>query len=130
VTSASLTDERLSDIADTFFGAVSAGDMETVRNSYRPDATIWHNFDNATQTVEENLQLLSWVSQNWVGFHFAEVRRHAIEGGFLQQHTMRGQGPDGTPFESPAVLLVRVDDDGLIASIEEYFHPGQVPLPS
>lgn len=115
-------------IADKFFSAATAGDIDTLRSIYSPDAQIWHNFDNATQTVDENLQLLGWVSENWSNFRFEDVRRHDIPGGLIQQHTMRGEGPDGQPFEAPAILLVRIAD-GQITGIEEYFDTGQVPLP-
>jgi uncharacterized protein len=122
-------EQAVHDIADCFFDAVADGDMKTVRDIYTEDAQIWHNFDNATQTRDENLQLLDWVSQNWRNFRFENVRRRIVDGGFVQQHTMRGEGPDGTPFEAPAILLVQVNENCFITRIEEYFHPGQVPLP-
>jgi ketosteroid isomerase-like protein len=121
---------EISDLADEFFGAVTAGDMATVRRLYAPDATIWHNFDNTDQTPEQNLTLLSWVSANWVDFRFSDVRRHSIDGGFLQQHVMNGKDPEtGQAFAAPAILMVLVDG-GRITRIEEYFDPGQVPLPA
>lgn len=121
-------DDTHAALADRFFGAVAAGDIDTVRDCYASDAQIWHNFDNAVQTRDENLQLLSYVSTNWKNFRFEDVRRTPIDGGFVQQHVMRGEGPDDQPFESPSILVVKVND-GLVARIDEYFHPGQVPLP-
>lgn len=121
-------DPQLNELADRFFGAVSAGDMDIVRDTYTPDAQIWHNFDNAVQTREDNLQLLSWVSANWVNFRFEDVRRHAIDGGFVQQHVMRGESLEGKPFESPSILVVSVSDDH-ITKIDEYFDPSQAPFP-
>ena len=45
------------DLADRFFAAIPKGDLEAVRAIYAPDAQIWHNNDQATQSVEENLQI-------------------------------------------------------------------------
>jgi ketosteroid isomerase-like protein len=115
-------------LADRFFGAVSGGDLETVRACYAPHARIWHNFDNTEQTRDENVQLLSWVTSNWKNFRFENVRRRLTDDGFIQQHVMRGEGPDGTPFESPSILILTVNDSQ-ITRIEEYFDAGQVPLP-
>ncbi|OLT11751.1 hypothetical protein BJF78_26145 [Pseudonocardia sp. CNS-139] len=123
-------DPALVDIAVAFFEAVSQGDMDAVRDMYSPEVLVWHNFDRKWQSREENLQLLSWVSKNWVNFRFEDVRRQAIAGGFLQQHTMRGEDTDGVPFDSPSILLVWVDERMLITRVQEYFESGQVPLPT
>lgn len=117
-------------VADELFGAVAAGDVETLRRLYAPDATIWHNFDNADQTPEQNIELLTWVAENWVDFRFTDVRRRVIDGGFLQQHVMTGRSAaTGESFVAPAILLAFVAD-GRITRIEEYFDAGQVPLPA
>lgn len=116
-------------LADRFFEAISAGDMQTVREIYAPDATIWHNFHPTDATREENVQLLTAVTSAWTNLRFESVRRQATDYGFVQQHIIRGEGPDGTPFEAPAILLVTVRD-AYVARIEEYFDPAQVPMPS
>lgn len=119
-------DAGTNELADRFFGAVSAGDIDTVRECYSPDARIWHNFDNVETTREENLQLLAYVTENWKNFRFENVRRRPMEGGFIQQHEMHGEGADGKPFMAPAILLVSVQD-GHVSRIEEYFDVGQCP---
>lgn len=120
-------DAHMTEVADRLFGSVMAGDVDSVRDLYTPDTRVWHNFDNSEQTRDENLQLLSWISANWANFRYEDVRRRAVDGGFIQQHVMKGEGPDGKPFESPAVLIVSVDD-GKVTRIEEYFDLAQVPL--
>jgi ketosteroid isomerase-like protein len=41
-----------------FFSALEAGDIETLREIYAPDAVIWHNDDLIEQPVDENLKVL------------------------------------------------------------------------
>jgi hypothetical protein len=41
-----------------FFAALEAGDIDTVREIYAPDALIWHNDDLVEQPVDENLKVL------------------------------------------------------------------------
>jgi ketosteroid isomerase-like protein len=128
VTSTSLDHESsLFAFADRFFGAVAAGDIDTVRACYSPDVRVWHNFDMVEQNREENLQLLAHVSATWKNFRFEDVRRRIVEGGFIQQHTMRGEGPDDKPFECPSLLIVQVEGDTIVR-IEEYFDPHQTPM--
>jgi hypothetical protein len=119
--------QTLDDVADRFFTAVEAGDIDTVRKIYSPDVRIWHNFDDYASTREENLQVLGWVSANVPGFRFEEVRRSYVPGAFIQQHVIRGQKPDGTEIRCPAILKVECSD-GCIDRIEEYFDLSQMPL--
>ena len=119
--------KALDDVADRFFAAVEAGDIDGVREIYSPDARIWHNFDDYASTREENLQVLAWVSQNVPGFRFEEVRRNYIPGAFIQQHVIRGQKPDGSEIRCPAILKVECSN-GHIDRIEEYFDLSQMPL--
>src|SRR5690242_16000124 len=102
-------DAALLALADRFMTAVASGDLRTVRELYAEDATIWHNNDGATQTVDENLRTLEWVHRNIAGFRYEDVRRHATDTGFVQQHTLRGRAPSGAALEVPACLVVTVD---------------------
>jgi ketosteroid isomerase-like protein len=47
------------DVVVRFFAALEAGDIETVRAIYSPDALIWHNDDLIEQPVEDNLKVLA-----------------------------------------------------------------------
>ena len=37
------------EIAERFFRAIEAGNVEAIRAIYAPDAVIWHNNDNLEQ---------------------------------------------------------------------------------
>lgn len=118
--------KALDDVAETFFAAVERGDIDTVRDTYSPEARIWHNFDNYASTREENLGVLRWVSNHVEGFRFEDVRRTFLPGAFLQQHVIRGRDEAGNEINCPAILKVDVVD-GHITRIEEYFDAGQMP---
>ncbi|ANZ23740.1 ketosteroid isomerase [Rhodococcus sp. WB1] len=107
------------DLADRFFAAVRAGDVDTLTNLYAPDARIWHNDDGREQTVEENLRVLRWLTRTLEDFRYEDVRRDAVPDGFVQQHVVRGALPGHGPLEVPAALFVRVVD-GRITRIDEY----------
>jgi ketosteroid isomerase-like protein len=107
------------DIAAALMSAIAAGDIDTLRRLYAPSARIWHNGENAEQTVEENLRILRWLARNVRDLRYEEIRREPTAAGYVQRHVLRGSVPDGTPIEVPACLFVTVAD-GRIARIEEY----------
>ena len=115
------------ELADRFFTAIPKGDLETVRAIYAPDALIWHNNDQTTQSVEQNLQVLAWVTKNIAGLRYEEIRRHVTPSGFVQQHVLRGMAPNGKPLEVPACILCSVKD-GRITRLDEYLDSAQIAV--
>ncbi|MFF0492005.1 nuclear transport factor 2 family protein [Nocardia sp. NPDC004068] len=109
----------MDELADRFFAAVSAGDVATLTELYAPDARIWHNDDNAEQTVAENLRVLRWLSRTVEDLRYEDIRRHPLPDGFAQQHVLRGRLAGHGALEVPACLFVRVRE-GRIVRIEEY----------
>jgi ketosteroid isomerase-like protein len=102
-----------------FFAALEAGDIDTVREIYAPDAVVWHNDDLVEQPVEENLKTLAGTVRAIAGLHYDVVRRFATDDGVMQQHVLRGRLPDGTEAELHAAMYLQVRD-GHITRIEEY----------
>ncbi len=107
-----------------FFAALEAGDIDTVREIYAPDALIWHNDDLVEQPVDENLKVLQGLHRAVSGLHYDIVRRVSAPDGVLQQHVLRGSLPDGTEVELHAAMYLRVKD-GHVTRIEEYLDSGK-----
>jgi uncharacterized protein len=102
-----------------FFTALEAGDIETLRAIYAPDALIWHNDDLLEQTVEDNLKVLQGLHRAVTGLRYDVVRRAAVADGVLQQHVLRGTLKNGAAVELHAAMYLQVRD-GHITRIEEY----------
>jgi ketosteroid isomerase-like protein len=111
------------DVAERFFAAIEAGDVERIKAIYAPDAVIWHNNDQKEQTVDENMRVLNWVVRNLKNRRYRVTRRVAIPGGFLQQHVLEAETANG-PFSMPACIIVEVKD-GRISRLDEYLDSGQ-----
>lgn len=111
-------------LAERFTRAIEQGDIEAVTACYAPEALIWHNFDNAEQTVEENLRVLRWMARVLPERRYDILRRVAIPGGYVQQHVLTGRQPNGAAFAMPACLVVEVRD-GRIRRLDEYLDPAQ-----
>jgi ketosteroid isomerase-like protein len=106
-------------IADRLFKSIEAGDLESVRGIYAPNARIWHNTDGLEQAVEQNLATLKWVIANIRDIHYTDVRRESTVTGFVQQHVLRGRLKSGREFNLPACILAAVEN-GRIVRIDEY----------
>jgi ketosteroid isomerase-like protein len=110
-------------LADRLFGAIEAGDVEGVRGCYAPDVRVWHNFDDKTQSLEENLTTLSWMVGRLGDRRYDISRRDVVADGLWQLHVLRGTVVStGEPFAMPAAMLLTMAD-GRITSIAEYLDP-------
>ena len=114
-----MTETEILALAERFMGAIQAGDAETVRACYSPDARIWHNNDNIEQTVDQNMKVLNWIARKLPQRHYRVLSREALKDGFMQQHVLEATLPDGTAWAMPACVVVRMKD-GAITRLDEY----------
>ena len=114
---------RLPAVANRFLDALNAGDVEAARACYHPDAEIWHDFDGVTQTVDQNMQLMTAMGRRASRRAYVIRRLEPIEGGYLQQHTLELTTLAGQDLVAEAVALVQVGDDGLIHRLDEWINP-------
>ncbi|HSG89397.1 MAG TPA: nuclear transport factor 2 family protein [Pseudomonadales bacterium] len=116
------TNAAMLQLADSFFGAIEGGDVETLRRLYADDARIWHNFDDVEQNVDDNLRVLAWLQRHLHDRRYEVIRRQALPDGFLQQHVLRGRTDAGEAFAMPACVICRVAE-GRITRLDEYLDP-------
>lgn len=116
--------EPMIDLADRFFAAAAAHDLDAVRALYADDARIWHNWDDHEQDVDENLATLGSLPQRYDRFDYDAVRTVALTDGFVRQHDIVVARGDRSA-RVPAILRGYVAD-GRITRIEEYFDLGQL----
>jgi ketosteroid isomerase-like protein len=113
-------------VAERLFAAIMSGDIDGVRDVYHPDVVVWHNNDQQEQGRDANLAVLSWCVHNIDGMRYENVRRHATEAGFVQQHVLRGRfTKTGAELEVPACIVCEVKD-GQITRLDEYLDSAQV----
>ncbi|MFZ4718148.1 MAG: nuclear transport factor 2 family protein [Ilumatobacteraceae bacterium] len=118
-----MTETDMHDLGDRLVGAIAAADVDGVRAIYAPDAKIWHNFDQREQSVDENLATLVDLHRRASNLQYTEIRRWLIDGGFVQQHVLKGDAKGG-PLAMPAMIRFEVAD-GRITRLEEYLDTRQ-----
>jgi len=107
------------DVADRIFAAIEAGDAAAVAAIYADDIVVWHSNDGIEQTKEQNLRVLDWLVRHTTSREYRSIRRYEIDGGFVQQHDLHVELPDGRAADLPACIVVKVSDDR-ITRIDEY----------
>lgn len=111
--------ERLA-LADRLFASIEAGNIDGVAACYAPGVAIWHNFDQATQGAQENLQTLGWLVRHLGDIRYEIVRRDVVDDAVWQQHVLHGTVvATGVPFRLPAAMLLTMAQ-GQITRIDEY----------
>ena len=91
------------------------------------DVVIWHNDDNREVDLDHVARILSWLSTNVRELRYADVRRRAFAGGYVQQHVLTGIAPSGDELHLPACLVMQVSK-GVVTRIEEYLDSAGVAV--
>jgi ketosteroid isomerase-like protein len=113
-------------LADRFFAAIEAGDMDAVAAFYDDRTVVWHNNDGIEQPTAANLATLGWIVANLTDRSYDEIRRQTTDTGFVQQHVMRCTNRRGERVEIPACIVATVDGE-IITRIDEYLDSAVIP---
>lgn len=125
-----MTDAKSMDLLATrFFAAIEAVDSAAVDAIYTADAVVWHNYDNIEQSRDDNIAMLANFPKMFRIFKYTDIRREFFEGGFVQQHVVRGVKASGEAFAVPNCMVVKVRGNQ-IARIDDYFDSGQDARPA
>lgn len=120
-----MSEAAMRDLAQRFFDAIEAGDLDGVRAIYAPNAIIWHNDDEKETSVDDNLGVLT----NFVKFlpkrSYQDRRVSVFPGGFVQQHVLHLERRDGQQFTLPACLVCQVENER-ITRLDEYLDSAAV----
>ncbi len=121
-----MTQDDIDTLAENFAAALTAGDIEAMGRLFTPDFCIWYNFSDATL---DRAQAMAFFQSYFttVKVRFREIRRLPTPTGWVQQHRVDADGPDGFHIEGLPALIVFTVEDGRIARIEEYIDSAQTP---
>lgn len=108
--------------ADALGAAIHARNADQILAIYADDITVFHGSTGQSMGKTENAGLLAGVFAITSELHYINVKRHAIDGGLVQQHRLTGKFSEGKELPGlEACLVIKVNDAGLITGIDEYF---------
>jgi ketosteroid isomerase-like protein len=108
------------DVASRLLRAAEADGGADLMANFDPEAVIWHNTDEVTLTIEQNLSPSGVFASRFAECRYEDVRVTPFDGGFVLQHRMVGTTDDGSPFSLAACAVTHVRNDRIL-SIDEYF---------
>lgn len=100
------------------FDAFVAHDLDTVEAMLASNAVIVQNGNS--MTWEQARPMLAGITDVVRNHRYEDVRRVIGDRAVVEEHTVVAESPSGRPLRLAACVVVRVDDDGRIESIDEY----------
>jgi ketosteroid isomerase-like protein len=116
----------LASVADRLFSAIEAGDVDAVAAMWSDDVIVWHAGDKRASDKERAMRVIEWFVSVTTERHYDVLDRRFFDGGFVQQHVLRGLARDGTPYSLRVGIIIAVGRDGSITRIDEYFDPADL----
>ncbi len=118
--------ERYADVADRLFDAIERGDGHAVEAMWAPEVTVWHSGDEADNDRVRALKVIRWFIRASTTRSYEILDRQFFDGGFVQQHVLRAAGTNGGSMTLRVCIVIKIDADGLIVRIDEYFDPADM----
>lgn len=105
-------------LAGRLFDAFVAHDYDLVESMLAPDATLTQNgVTNRFADARPRLEAITQV----IGDHrYDDVRRVIGDDAVVEEHRVVSTAPTGRSIDLAACVVIRVDSDGLITSLDEY----------
>lgn len=114
------------DIANRLFGAIEAGDYDTVEGLWADGVTVWHSGDTEDDDRTRALKVIRWFIRTTTHRSYEILDRRFFDAGFVQQHVLRADGTNGSSIVLRVCIVIKIGSDGLITRIDEYFDPADM----
>ncbi len=120
----------ITEVADRLFGAIENGDQATVARMWSQDIEVWRTDGRRGPTDSDDkpraLRVIDWFMSTTATRGYQILDRQVFENGFVQQHVLHATGHAGQSIAMRVCIVVKLDTEGLINSIDEYFDPADL----
>ena len=118
---------RSTEIAAALFDAFQSGDTDAARRLCAPDLTAVQNLDRR-MTLDELLHFSSAVLAAVSSFRYVDAVRTETETGFVEEHGVEIELPDGRQMRFAACVVGVVADGRVVELRETVDGAGAAPL--
>lgn len=115
----------ISAVADRLFHAIEKGDIATVERLWSDDVVVWKVADR-DRDKDRALRIITWFMDTTTDRRYEILERRLFDGGFVQQHVLHADGRNGKSIAMRVCIVIKVNADGLIDRIDEYFDPAEI----
>ncbi len=113
--------EAITEVADRLFTAIENGDRAEVDRMWSPDIAVWR---------VGALRVIDWFLSATTERRYEVLDRRVFSdesaSGFVQQHTLHATGRAGQVIAMRVCIVIKLDRDGVINRIDEYFDPSEL----
>ncbi|MGB2918691.1 MAG: nuclear transport factor 2 family protein [Mycobacterium sp.] len=114
------------DVADRLFDAIERGDIAMVEQLFSPEVAVWTTGDERPSDRATSVRIIAWFVNATVDRRYQILDRQFFDGGFVQQHILHANGRADASIAMRVCIVIKLDSDGLISSIDEYFDPAAI----
>jgi SnoaL-like domain len=112
---------RADTIAEKIAEAMTSRDVNKLDRLFHADIVLWQAPTGQVVPRSAYLAMSAAVFNATSELGYRNVRRHPIEGGFIQQHQLVGRLADGTPIPAVEICMIIKFREDQLTSVEEYF---------
>ncbi len=120
----------VTELAEQLFSAIENGDRATVERMWSGDIAVWRTDGRRGPTQSDDkpraLRVIDWFISTTATRGYEILDRQMFENGFVQQHVLHATGHAGQSIEMRVCMVIKVDTEGLINRIDEYFDPADL----
>jgi ketosteroid isomerase-like protein len=127
------TAEVTADVADRLFSAIENSDVDAVDQLWSDGIAVWRTGARRDDDKARALRVIDWFVTVTTERHYEILDRQLFDNatisGFVQQHVLHATGHAGQLIALRVCIVIRIDTNGQIDRIDEYFDPaGIAPL--
>jgi ketosteroid isomerase-like protein len=127
------TAEVIAEIADRLFSAIEKSDVDAVDRLWSDGIAVWRPGARRDDDKARALRVIDWFVTATTERHYEILDRQLFDSatisGFVQQHVLHATGHAGQLIALRVCIVIRIDTNGQIDRIDEYFDPvGIAPL--
>ncbi len=122
--------EAITKVADRLFTAIENGDRAEVDRMWSPDIAVWRVGAPRDNDKARALRVIDWFLSATTERRYEILDRRGFSdesaSGFVQQHTLHATGRAGQVIAMRVCIVIKLDRDGVINRIDEYFDPSEL----
>jgi ketosteroid isomerase-like protein len=126
--------DTINEVASQLFSAIEIGDKTAVDRLWSHDIAVWRPGARrdplGTHDKTRALKVIDWFISVTRERHYEILDRQIFEtgpdAGFVQQHLLKATGHAGQSISMRVCIVIKLDADGLINRIDEYFDPADI----
>lgn len=120
-----VADDTVTGVADRLFRAIESGDRDEISRVWSDEIVVWKVADR-DRDKDRALRVLHWFIDATSARRYEVIDRHLFDGGMVQQHILHATGHNGGVIAMRVGIIIKIDADGLISRIDEYFDPDEI----